>query len=105
MRKQTEDKLFRVYLTDGLKAIADNSAKLVKEGVSLKSRYIEIIDGIKPDEQPEKPKETGEQIINRISAGLNALAAKKKDPAQTMTLVNDKGLRYGFNESCRKANS
>lgn len=78
MRKQTEDKLFRVYLTDGLKAIADNSAKLVKEGVSLKSRYIEIIDGIKPDEQQEKPKETGEQIINRISAGLNALAAKKE---------------------------
>jgi len=81
MRKQAEDKLFRVYLTDGLKAIADNSAKLVKEGVSLKSRYIEIIDNIKPDEQPEKPKETGEQIINRISAGLNALAKKEGSSA------------------------
>lgn len=33
------------------------------------------------------------------------LQQKKKNPAQTMTLVNDKGLRYGFNESCRKANS
>ena len=81
MRKQTEDKLFRVYMTDGLKAIADNSAKLVKEGVSLKSRYIEIIEGIKPDEQPEKPKETGEQIINRITSGLNALAKKEGSSA------------------------
>lgn len=33
------------------------------------------------------------------------LQQKKKDPAQTMTLINDKGLRYGFNESGRKANS
>lgn len=82
MRKQAEDKLFRVYLTDGLKAVADNTARLTKEGVSLKLRYVEIADNIKtdkPEEKPEeKPKETAEQIINRISAGLNALAAKKE---------------------------
>lgn len=77
MRKQTEDRLFRAYLTDGLKAIADNTAALHPKGVSIKSRYIEIIDGIKQDEQPEKPKETGEQIINRITSGLNALAKKE----------------------------
>ena len=77
MRKQAEDMLFRVYLTDGLKAIADNTSAINPKGVSLKSRYIEIIDGIKPDEPPEKPKETGEQIINRITSGLNALAKKE----------------------------
>lgn len=77
MRKQAEDRLFRAYLTDGLKAIADNTAALHPKGVSIKSRYIEIIDGIKQDEQPEKPKETGEQIINRITSGLNALAKKE----------------------------
>ncbi len=78
MRKQAEDKLFRVYLTDGLKAIADNTSALHSKGVSLKSRYVEIVDGIKPDKPEEEPKETAEQIINRISAGLNALAAKKE---------------------------
>lgn len=78
MRKQAEDRLFRVYLTDGLKAIADNTSALHPKGVSLKSRYVEIVDGIKPDKPEEKPKETAEQIINRISAGLNALAAKKE---------------------------
>ena len=81
MRKQAEDKLFRVYLTDGLKAIADNTSAINPKGVSLKSRYIEIIDGIKPDEPPEKPKETGEQIINRITSGLNALAKKEGSSA------------------------
>ena len=81
MRKQAEDKLFRVYLTDGLKAIADNTSALHPKGASLKSRYVDIVDivdGIKPDKPEEEPKETAEQIINRISAGLNALAAKKE---------------------------
>lgn len=78
MRKQAEDKLFRVYLTDGLKAVADNTARLTKEGVSLKLRYVEIADNIKTDKPEEKPKETAEQIINRITSGLNALAKKEK---------------------------
>ena len=73
MRKQTENKLFRAYLTDGIKAIADNTAALHPKGVSLKFRYIEIIDDIKSDEQPEKPEETAEQIIERISTGINNL--------------------------------
>ena len=77
MRKQAEDRLFRAYVTDGIKAIADNTAKLVKEGVSIKARYIEIIDNTMQAEQSEKPKETGEQIINRITSGLNALAKKE----------------------------
>lgn len=76
MRKQAEDRLFRVYLTDGLKAIADNTSALHPKGVSLKSRYVEIVDGIK--DKPEKePRETAEQIINRITSGLNALAKKE----------------------------
>lgn len=78
MRKQAEDRLFRFYLADGLKAIADNTSALHPNGVSLKLRYVEIVDGIKPDKPEEEPKETAEQIINRISAGLNALAAKKE---------------------------
>ena len=73
MRKQAENKLFRAYLTDGIKAIADNTSALHPKGVSLKSRYIEIIDDIKSDEQPEKPEETAEQIIERISIGINDL--------------------------------
>ena len=73
MRKQAENKLFRAYLTDGIKAIADNTSALHPKGVSLKSRYIEIIDDIKSDEQPEKPEEAAEQIIERISTGINNL--------------------------------
>ena len=74
MRKQTEDKLFRVYLTDGLKAIADNTSRLTKDGVTLKMRYIEIIEDAKPEKPEEEPKETAEQIKTRIMTGLNKLA-------------------------------
>lgn len=49
--------------------------------MSIKKRYIEIIDDAKPAGPEEKPKETAEQIINRISAGLNALAKKEGSSA------------------------
>ena len=74
MRKQAEDRIFRVYVTDALKAIADNTSFIPKEGASLKLRYIEMLDGIKPE---RKPQETAEQIKTRISAGINALANKE----------------------------
>lgn len=75
MRKQAEDRLFRAYVTDGIKAIADNTSALHPNGVSLKFRYIEIINDTDtmPVEQPEKQKETAEQIIERISTGINNL--------------------------------
>lgn len=73
MRKQTEDNLFRAYVTDSLKSIADNTARLVKDGVSLKLRYIEILDGIKSKEGLKESEETAEQIIDRISSGINNL--------------------------------
>lgn len=73
MRKQAEDKLFRVYITDGIKAIANNTAALYSKGMALKSRYIEIIEDVKPGESDEDPKETAEQIIERISTGINNL--------------------------------
>lgn len=42
------------------------------EGTSLKSRYIEIID-VKHSGPEEEPKETAEQIIDRITTGINKL--------------------------------
>lgn len=81
IRKQAEDRLFRVYLTDALKAVADNTAALYSKGVSIKKRYIEIIDDAKPTGPEEKPKETAEQIITRITSGLNALAKEKGSSA------------------------
>lgn len=72
MRKQAEDKIFRVYLTDGLKAIADNTVALHSKGISLKSRYIEFID-TEPSGLKDEPEETAEQIIDRISSGINKL--------------------------------
>lgn len=49
--------------------------------MSIKKRYIEIIDDAKPEGPEEKPKETAEQIITRITSGLNALAKEKGSSA------------------------
>lgn len=73
IRKQAEDKLFRVYITDGIKAIANNTAALHPKSIALESRYIEIIENAKPEKLNEDPKETAEQIIERISTGINNL--------------------------------
>lgn len=40
--KMQEDKAFRVYVTDALKAIADNTARQVK-GATLSKRFVDLI--------------------------------------------------------------
>lgn len=76
LRQKSEEKIFRVYVTDSIKAIARNTAPIAgKDGLLLNQRYIEIIDDQKPEEEP---KESAEQIKSRIAAGLNAIAATQE---------------------------
>lgn len=61
--------LYRIYLTDALKLIADNTAKFVG-GKSLTKRYFDMIN----DEKP-KPEKSPEQIIDEVTknAGLEVI--------------------------------
>lgn len=68
-RKEIEDLKFKSYIADGIKAIAENTAKAIPEGTIMKSRYIDMIDIINARKEPEK---TGNEIVADIikRAGL-----------------------------------
>ena len=63
--------MYRIYVTDSLKIVAENVAKCaVGGGTTLNKRYIEIVDDSKP-----KPQKTAEQVIDEVikNAGLEVI--------------------------------
>lgn len=67
IKQQAKDEAFRAYVTDALKAIAENSARGPHGGGYLKLRYMDIIDP-KPEET-----RTGEEIVQHLSEKLAKL--------------------------------
>ena len=64
-KKERDRKTLSAYITDSLKVIAENTARIVG-GNSIKKRYIDIVN----PEVDEKPKETAEQTKNRLITKL-----------------------------------
>ena len=51
--KEQQDKVYRIYVTDSLKAITENTAHYAG-GVSLRTRFIEILEPPKVDTRTEE---------------------------------------------------
>lgn len=66
--KDQEEKLFKIYVTDGLKNINEPIANFFG-GMVFKERYYDMTNR----KEIEDPKETAEEIINRIASKLAAL--------------------------------
>ena len=58
-----------MYVTDALKAVAENTAKYAGSGY-IKARYIEIID------PPPEETRTGEEIIAQMKAKLGQIGGE-----------------------------
>lgn len=65
-QKEQEEKAFKIYLSDAIMAIADNTARYVG-GSKMASRFFDIINIKK---QP-KQEETADEIILRIKEKVN----------------------------------
>jgi hypothetical protein len=63
-----------VYVTDALKAVAENTAKYAGGGY-IKARYIEIID------PPKEETRTGEEIITQMKAKLGQIGGEPGESA------------------------
>ena len=72
LRKMSEDEACRVYVTDALKAIADNTGKLVKEGVGMSKRFVDFINADN-DEPSEDAEQKAEEIKSHIGDILDKL--------------------------------
>jgi hypothetical protein len=60
-----------VYITDALKAIAENTGKFVKDGVVMRRRYADIVNKVpEQEETPEQQNERAKKIISNIKAKL-----------------------------------
>ena len=71
-QRKNERRLFEVYVTDALKAIAENTGKALHEGgVGMGKRYIDMINENKPPEKEET--RTAADIINHIKDKINKL--------------------------------
>jgi hypothetical protein len=64
IKKEQEEQIFRLYITDALKILTENTAKMYG-GASLTKRYADIIDMSKPVET-----RTQEEIIDHIKRKL-----------------------------------
>lgn len=74
-RKKQDQEILKIYVTDALKTIADNTSRLLSGGVTLKSRYVEWVEQLKA---PREPVESSEAIINRIKGRISALGEDGK---------------------------
>lgn len=73
MREQ-KDKAYRVYVTDALKMMTENTAKYAGGGY-IKARYIDIID------PPPEETRTGDEIIAQMKAKLGQIGGEPDESA------------------------
>lgn len=62
--RRQKEKIYRVYITDALRAIVNNTAQFAGNGLAINDRYIDIIE--------PKPKEelTTEKVVGKIRKKL-----------------------------------
>ena len=71
VKKQYEERVYRIYITDTIRAISESVAKHFG-GAYTQRRYAEIIS-------PKQTEQTAEQIIDRLKAqGLQILGGEEE---------------------------
>ena len=71
LKEKREQFLYRSYMADALKAIANNTAGLAgQQGLVVSKRYADIVEELKT---PQKPEPTGEEIIEHMKNRLSNL--------------------------------
>ena len=65
--KRQDEKIYRIYVTDALKAMVENTSRFAG-GTVIKTRYCDLVD-----RTPKKETESAEQIVDRIRNGLKSI--------------------------------
>ena len=71
IKRQTEESAFRIYVTDALQAIAQNTSGLTSKGLYVKDRYLDIINP-KPEET-----RTPDEIIKHLTDKLQQIGGEQ----------------------------
>lgn len=77
IKKESEQTALKVYVTDALKAVVENTAK-IGGGVTMRRRFADIINNVPDDEETnEQAQKRAKGIINNMKAKLNSLSRKE----------------------------
>lgn len=63
----------KVYITDAIKAVVENTGRLTREGVVMKKRYIELINDVPDEKIIEDSNKRADEIKERIKSKLAKL--------------------------------
>lgn len=72
LNKTADEKAYRIYVTDALKAIADNTGKLVKDGVGLSKRFADLFVELHETEEVNN-EQKAQEIKSHIGDVLDKL--------------------------------
>ena len=79
LKESSEETALKVYITDAIKAVVENTERLTKDGVVMKKRYIELITDVPNEKQAEDNDKRAKEIIARMKSKLEKLG---KEDAQ-----------------------
>ena len=71
INRSHHEKSYQIYVTDTLKAIAENTARTVKNGATMTKRWIDVIE-------PPKPIKEDNRSCEEIVSGIWARAFNKR---------------------------
>lgn len=74
LKQIAEHEAYQVYVTDALKAIADNTGRLVKEGFTMSKRFADFIsDSPEGEVEPADAEKKGQEIKDHMKELLERL--------------------------------
>lgn len=73
LKKTNEETALKVYITDALKAVVENTGRAVKGGVQMRSRFIDILNGATGEESQEDNEAKAEAIKETMKKKLAKL--------------------------------
>lgn len=76
-KKSENDNIYRIYVTDCLKLIAENTAKFSNGGI-IQTRYYDILNPA----QDNATNETADEIINRMKSKLESIRGENNEHIQ-----------------------
>lgn len=65
-----KDLAFRIYITDGIKVISENTAHFAG-GSSLQLRWYDLVNSAPEEEEPKQDTRSCEEIVDSIWSGID----------------------------------
>ena len=77
--KKSKDDALQIYITDALKAITGNTARLIKDGMAMSKRFADLIENPRDAETEKQNNEKkSEEIKARIKSRLKMLGTERR---------------------------